>query len=404
MALPLVVEFLKNHSLRELERMHGVRARASADGSKYGLNYASDFKPDSPPDHLALTPGKPATLRGVLGDTLGYLNRVTQGAFLACAADLFDSTSVTGINKDFSKGWYQAQHNPLSRLIPVGGICEDAMGGVMSGISSFGRHIGVSSSYSAFIAALEHVPGRLHCIGQQMRREVTGEPYRTWIMINAHAGPMTGEDGPTHACPQPLQLIQDNFPRGSAITLTPWDPQEIWPLLMTALDQRPALLAPFVTRPSLPIPDRQKLGFPPAWAASRGVYALRRGGDRAIILQGQGVTTVFIRDVLPKLDAAGIRVNIFYVASAELFAGLSETDKKEIFPPELAFRSMGITDFTLPTLWRWVRSDEGIAASLYPHRRHGYLGSGSWDKVLEEAGLDGAGQWSAVESWVKRLS
>ena len=37
----------------------------------------------------------------------------------------------------------------------------------------------------AFIAALEHVPARLHSIGQQMRHEATGEPNRVWIMVNA---------------------------------------------------------------------------------------------------------------------------------------------------------------------------------------------------------------------------
>lgn len=51
MARPLVVEFLKNHSLQELERMHGVCARASADGSKYGLNY--DMLLSKPGDQLA---------------------------------------------------------------------------------------------------------------------------------------------------------------------------------------------------------------------------------------------------------------------------------------------------------------------------------------------------------------
>ena len=57
----------------------------------------------------------------------------------------------------------------------------------------------------------------------------------------------------------------------------------------------------------------------------------------------------------------------------------------------------------MPTLWRWVRSDAGIAASLYPFKRHGYLGSGSWDKVLEQAGLDGTGQLPAVEAWVRAV-
>lgn len=365
--------------------------------------YRAKLKPEETPEELRLPVGKAATLRGALGEALGYVNKMTKGAVLACAADLAESTSISPINKAFAKGFFHSTRNPVSRLMPVGGIAEDAMGGVMSGVSSLGLHIGVSSSYSAFIAALEHVPARLHCIGQQMRHEATGEPYRTWIMVNAHAGPMTGEDGPTHACPQPLQLLQDNFAKGSAITLTPWDPAEVWPLTVAALNARPALLAPFVTRPGLPVPDRAKLGFPPVHAAAQGVYALRRGGKAAVVLQGHGVATFFVRDVLPKLDAAGVKLNVFYVTSAELFDRLSDAEKKEIFPPELAFRSMGITDFTLPTLWRWVRSDEGLAASLHPLKRQGYLGSGAWDKVLEQAGLDGKGQLPAVEAWVKAV-
>lgn len=95
---------------------------------------------------------------------------------------------------------------------------------------------------------------------------------------------------------------------------------------------------------------------------------------------------------------------MFYVTSAELFERLSDAEKRAAFPPELAFNSMGITDFTLPTLWRWVRSDKGIAASLYPLKKQGYLGSGSWDKVLEQAGLDGKDQLAAIEAWVKHAN
>jgi len=51
------------------------------------------------------------------------------------------------------------------------------------------------------------------------------------ILVCAHAGLKTGEDGPTHADPQALQLLQENFPKGTMITLTPWDPQELWPLV-----------------------------------------------------------------------------------------------------------------------------------------------------------------------------
>ena len=121
--------------------------------------------------------------------------------------------------------------NPEARrLLSIGGICEDAMAGIMAGLSTYGRHIGVASSYGAFIAPLGHIAARLHAIGGQARWSLAMEPYRPMILVCAHAGLKTGEDGPTHADPQPLQLLQENFPRGTAITLTPWEPQEVWPL------------------------------------------------------------------------------------------------------------------------------------------------------------------------------
>jgi len=92
----------------------------------------------------------------------------------------------------------------------------------------------------------------------------------------ADAGLKTGEDGPTHADPQPLQLLQENFPRGTAVTLTPWDPLEIWPTLTAALRARPALIAPFVTRPNEVVPDREALRLPPAVAAAQPAAVKRR--------------------------------------------------------------------------------------------------------------------------------
>jgi len=138
------------------------------------------------------------------------------------------------------------------------------MGAFMSGVASFGEHVGVTASYGAFITAMEHVAARVHGISQQSWEWLTGDPYNTWIIINGHAGPKTGEDGPTHADPQPLQLLQECFPRKVLITLTPWDANEMWPMMVTALQKRPAILAPFVSRPADTILDREKLGIPPA--------------------------------------------------------------------------------------------------------------------------------------------
>jgi len=222
--------------------------------------------------------------------------------------------------------------------------------------------------------------------------------------VCAHAGLKTGEDGPTHADPQPLQLLQGNFPLGTMITLTPWDPQEIWFLVSAALAKRPAVIAPFVTRPAEPVLDRAALGLPPASAAVKGVYRLRSAkgtGDGVIVLQGSAVTYAFVMDALPLIDRAGLDLTVYYVASAELFDLLPEAEREEIFPESDAQVAMGITDFTLPTMDRWVRSERGRAHTLYPFRGGHFLGSGQGAAVVAEAGLSGERQFAGIQAYIE---
>lgn len=376
-------------------RLRALKRQARPGGPRVELLHAGLLDARQTPEALRLSPGKPASLRAALGAAIGRLNAATRGAFLVCAADLCDSTSVSAGNEGFPKGFFHASKNPASRLIPAGGICEDAMGAMMAAASAYGRHVGVTSSYSAFIAALEHVAARLHAIGQQARRDVSGEPFRTWIMVNAHAGPMTGEDGPTHADPQALQLLQGNFPQGQLITLTPWEPQEVWPLLAAGLSARPSVLCPFVTRPPFPVPDRAALKLPEASAAAKGLYAFRRSrsADATVVLQGCAATLVFATEVLPQLDAEGLELNVFCVTSAELFDRLPREEREELFPDALARAAMGITDFTLPTLERWVRSQEGRAASLHPFRGGRFLGTATGGACSPRAGSTPRRNW-----------
>jgi len=359
-----------------------------------------------PPTALALAPGTSTTLRGELARALGYWNQVSGGALLVAAADLLGSTSVNVVAAGFPPGYFNARTNPEARCLAVGGICEDAMAGILSGLSTFGHHLGVGASYGAFLAALGHVPARLHAIGCLARREVFGDPLRPFILVCAHAGLKTGEDGPTHADPQALQLLQENFPAGGMITLTPWEPQEIWTLLASGLAARPAVLAPFVTRPSERVLDRPGLGLAPAAAAATGVYRLRASlgrPDATIVLQESAVTYAFVEEALPALEREGFDLELFYVASAELFDRLPAAERERIFPAGRAAEAFGITGFTLPTMYRWVTSAEARARLLHPFRRGGFLGSGPGERVLHEAGLDGASQAAAVREWIALL-
>jgi transketolase len=357
----------------------------------------------SAPPELRLQPGTVTTLRAELGKVLRHYNKASGGSIFAAAADLLGSTSLSAVGDGFPSGYWNASTNPGSRLLSTGGICEDAMTGVLSGISTFGHHIGVGSSYGAFLAPLGHIAARLHAIGAQARQAVSDEPYRPIILDCAHAGLKTGEDGPTHADPQPLQLLEGNFPRGTAITLTPWDPCELWPLLSAALNRRPAIIAPFVTRPSEIVLDRARLGLAPVEETVKGLYLLRKPhgiGDGTIVLQESAVTYAFLCGALPLLEKDGIDLRVYYVSSAELYDLLPVEEQQTIFPSEHAAEALGITGFTLPTMHRWIRSDRGRAMTLHPFRNGHFLGSGQGSVVLREAGLDGQSQYEAIREYL----
>jgi transketolase len=368
----------------------------------------SKFDVNKIPEELKFKAGDTATLRGALGDVLHYYNKESNGAILSSSADLLGSTSVTNIYKGISEGFYHSQERPNARALSIGGICEDAMGGVISGVSSFGKHIGVGSSYAAFLVALHHITMRLHGIGQEARVATFGGKPFPFISICAHAGLATGEDGPTHADSQALQLVQGNFPKGVMVTLTPWDPQEIWPLMTATFHARPCVIASFVTRPNVTVPDREKLKLAPASAAAKGVYALRtpdksKKRDGTLVLQESGITYTFIEKVLPKLDAAGLNLAIYYVASVELFEMLTHEEQENIFPDELRREAMGITGFTLPTMYQFITSEKGRNATLYPFKKGHYLGSGQAEKVIEEAGLGPDDQYQAIISFMNKF-
>jgi transketolase len=355
--------------------------------------------PELTPPELQLEIGSKKPLRTQFGAVLGYLNEQSKGAILLGAADLLDSTAISGGSKPFAPGFFHYDDNPGSRTLSMGGICEDGMACILSGVSGFGHHCGAGASYGAFLSPLGHIPARVHAISQQMKQEVAHQRYAPLILQCGHAGMKTGEDGPTHADPQALQLHIENYAPGMAATLTPWEPQEIWPLVAASLKAEVAVIVPFVTRPGEPILDREGMGLAPASSAAKGVYRLRgpKGtSDGTVVLQGSGVTLAFVQDTLPRLLAAGIDLDVIYVASPELFDLLPAEERNSFYTDAMAHEAIGITGFTRPTMYRWIRSELGQAHTLHPFMKGHYLGSGAGDMVIHEAGLDGQGQYERI--------
>lgn len=356
------------------------------------------------PQSCTYETGSAQTLRGALAHSLNHVNRLTNGAVLSASADLYGSTNISNISGGFGSGFWHPTNNPQSRLFSSGGIAEDAMGGICSGISTMGYQIGVGSSYGAFIAPLNTICAKTHGIGQQtLRHRVPDEPNKTFIVVCGHTGVKTGEDGPTHAEPQALQVLQENFPGDVMISLTPWDPNELWPLTAESLLQRPAVLAAYVTRPSEVMLDREALGLTPAEHSIKGVYKLMEANGKAdatIVYQGSEVAYAFVAGVLPRLKEKGINLDVYYVSSAELFDRLSAEEKKEIFPYSAASSAMMFSGFTAATTYRWIMSERGREFSLYPWKSGNFLGSGKGDVCLEQAGMHAEAQLEVIQKFI----
>ena len=91
------------------------------------------------------------------------------------------------------------------------------------------------------------------------------------------------------------------------------------------------------------------------------------------------------------------------MVSVELFDALPASERDVIFPASHRQVAMGITDFTLPTMYRWITSDLGRRYTLHPYMGGHFLGSGPGAMVVAEAGLDGESQSRAITEYVRRL-
>jgi hypothetical protein len=108
-----------------------------------------------------------------------------------------------------------------------------------------------------------------------------------------------------------------------------------------------------------------------------------------------------LTQTLPLIDREKLDLNVYVITSSELFDLLPSAEQKRIFPEPHQQEAMAITDFTLATMTRWVRSDYGRKHSLHPFRHSRFLGSGPGSMVMAEAGLDGVSQFKAIRAFVQ---
>lgn len=332
--------------------------------------------------------------------------------FLACSADLAESTSIAGFAKNFGEmknyGRYSRDQNPEGVLLPQE-ITENVNAGIMVGAATvnfaedpfreFNGFCGACSTYGSFVY-LKYGMMRLF---SQMAQDCQWKMGRV-IWVAGHSGPETADDSRTHFGifePGVTQL----FPEDSIIDAHPWEHNEVAPVLGAWLKTGVPIIALHLTRPPIEIPDRELLNIPSHFEAARGAYVIRphRLGMKAmgtLIVQGTS-TTANILEILPQLDEAKLNVKIVAAISPQLFALQDLAYQREVLSEADWIDSTVISNRALRLMSDWIKTDLAREYAMCSDWDNRWRTGGTLDEVLEEAHLSPHWLLSGIERFVR---
>jgi len=321
-----------------------------------------------------------------------------QPLFLACSADLADSTQISGFAKSYADfpgyGWYERNKNTDGTLLPQG-ITEFTNAGLMVGMASvnfaedsekdFEGFWGACSTYGAF----SYLKYGMMRIFSQMQQDSEWKVGKV-IWVAGHSGPETADDSRTHFgifSPGVTQL----FPEGSIINLHPWEYNEVAVLLGAALQQDAPIIALHLTRPPIEIPDRHKLGIPSHFTAAKGAYIIKdfkaeAPKDGVLIIQGSSAMVSVIK-LLDELARKNLNLKIVCATSYQLFQLQSEEYQNRVLSAEDWRASTVVTTQARWLMHDWLYSKESEKYALSADWDNRWRTGGTLDEVIEEAHL-----------------
>lgn len=413
---PALVDYITGTLLALAEAVPSQPVAPFFDLSRNPLRDAALFDADSYPADLFVPPGTVQSNRAAFGRWGSYVNSVCREKygrplFLACAADLAESTNVADFGKDFGEkknfGWYDRERNLEGAIIPQE-ITEFANAAIMAALATtnlssdpfdeFNGFCGVCSTYASF-SYLKY--GEMRILSQMAQDcEIR---YGKVLWVAGHSGIETAEDARTHYgvfAPVVTQL----FPDGTVINLYPTDFNEVPVMLAAAMKTDRPIVALHLTRPPIVVPDRKALGIDSHTAAARGAYLIRdfdAGSPRqgTIIVQGTISTANVIR-ALPEIARRGLNVKIVAGVSPELFRLQDPAYQQRILPLADFIDSTVITNMSRRAMYDWLGSAISKEFAMTADFDNQWRSGGRLDEIAEEARLSPEWILRGIERYV----
>ena len=291
-------------------------------------DYKSIKRPDVLPPELTFQQGEPIATRKATEAFFKWLMSKTAFFYIG-SGDL--AKSILTISAENVYGVINPE-NPLGRGIRFG-IAEQNMAMMSTALTQDvlpGGHqaMSVFSTYGVFTSIMSN-PVRMALITNATNRHCKG----FFIMMAAHDGPETGEDGPTHHGLFWMSLY--NAYPGIKV-YKPLDANETIEMLFYALEkQEPIALS--VMRPNTPVFKRgpstgSGFSVPEAREAINGAYVFKQfseNGNKKTVLAISGSQVLAnVLEILPELEQ-DYDIKIVAVTSPELFEELREKDPQK---------------------------------------------------------------------------